>query len=102
MTPEILRYRIPADRQPAFLAAYAAAGDVLEASPHCFGYELLHSEKDAELYLLTILWDSADGHLQGFRKSAEFARFLELVRPYIADLLEMEHYATTDLRWQRP
>ena len=101
MTPEILRYRIAAERQADFLAAYTVAGESLRASPHCLGYELLQSAKDAELYLLTIHWDSPEGHLQGFRRSAEFARFLEQVKPYIGDLLEMEHYAATDLHWRR-
>ncbi|MEP6940612.1 MAG: antibiotic biosynthesis monooxygenase family protein [Rudaea sp.] len=102
MTPEILRYRIPAERAVAFAQAYASAGALLQRSPHCLGYELLHSDKDPELWLLTIHWDSAAGHLQGFRKSALFAEFLALVRPFIENLLEMEHYTTTDFDWRRP
>lgn len=102
MTPEILRYRIPADRDAAFRDAYAKAGAVLRESPHCLGFELLHSTRDAELYLLTIDWDSADGHVQGFRKSPAFGEFLRHVKPFIENLLEMEHYETTDLVWSRP
>jgi quinol monooxygenase YgiN len=74
---------------------------LLQRSPNCLGYELLHSAKDPELWLLTIRWDSAEGHLQGFRKSALFADFLALVRPFIENLLEMEHYEATDLEWRR-
>jgi len=101
MTPEILRYRIPHERAAAFTQAYASAGALLQRSPNCLGYELLHSAKDPELWLLTIRWDSAEGHLQGFRKSALFADFLALVRPFIENLLEMEHYEATDLEWKR-
>lgn len=101
MIPEILRYRIPVDQAQAFEQAYAAAGDVLKGSPHCHGFELLRSDKDAELYLLTIHWDSADGHLQGFRKSAQFRAFFEHIRAYVPNLLEMEHYRPTSMRWTR-
>jgi quinol monooxygenase YgiN len=101
MIPEILRYKIPADQAVAFERDYALAGAALRASPHCLGFELLRSSKDPELYLLTILWDSAEGHLQGFRKSEQFQAFLPHVRPYLPNLLEMEHYASTDLQWKR-
>lgn len=37
-------------------------------------------------------WDSADGHLKGFRGSAEFREFLPLVRPFIESITEMRHY----------
>jgi len=101
MTPEILRYRIPSERAGAFVQAYESAAVLLQRSPNCLGYALLHSVKDPELWLLTIRWNSAEGHLQGFRKSALFAEFLALVRPFIENLLEMEHYETTDLEWRR-
>ena len=101
MTPEILRYKIPADQADGFEQAYARAGDALRQSPHCQRFELLRSEKDPELYLLTILWDSAEGHLQGFRKSAQFPPFLEQIRAYLPNLLEMEHYRATDVAWSR-
>jgi len=102
MIPEILRYRIAAARADAFERDYAAAGDALRRSPHCLGFELLRSDKDPELYLLTIHWDSADGHLQGFRQSPEFRDFFAHIKPYLADLLEMEHYRVTGVAWTRP
>ena len=101
MIPEILRYQVPAAQAEAFEQAYARAGDSLKQSPHCQGFELLRSDKDPELYLLKILWDSADGHLQGFRKSEQFKAFFEQIRIYLPHLLEMEHYRATGLEWQR-
>ena len=101
MVPEIIRYKIPHESATAFVDAYRQAGDVLRRSPNCLGYELLQSAKDAELYLLTIQWDSVDGHLQGFRRSADFKTFLGLIGPYVPNILEMEHYAPTELSWRR-
>lgn len=95
LLPEIIRYRIGADRADAFIEAYRKAGASLTASPHCSGYELLHSKKDPELFLLIIRWDSAEGHLQGFRKSEQFREFFAHIKPYVGDILEMEHYEST-------
>lgn len=102
MTPEIIRYRIAPERQAAFEQAYAAAGASLQESEHCLGYELLQSEADASLYLLTIRWTSAEGHLQGFRSSAAFREFFEQVKSFVDAILEMSHYRASHLVWQRP
>jgi hypothetical protein len=48
-------------------------------------------------FVLRIEWDSAEGHLQGFRRSPEFAPFLAAVRPFIGDIREMRHYAVTSV-----
>jgi hypothetical protein len=32
-------------------------------------------------------------HLQGFRKSADFGAFFQLVKPFYASIEEMNHYA---------
>lgn len=93
--PEIIRYRIAAERADAFIDAYRRAGQALMESPHCSGYELLRSKKDPELFLLIIRWDSAEGHLRGFRQSAQFRDFFAHIKPYVSDILEMEHYEAT-------
>jgi quinol monooxygenase YgiN len=97
--PEIIRYKIPTAHASEFVQAYGEAGQVLRESPHCRGFELLRSAKDPELFLLIIQWDSSEGHLAGFRRSALFPKFFALIKPYVGNILEMEHYAVTDVRW---
>ncbi len=92
MTPEVLRYQIPTEQCAAFEAAYRQADEILFNSPHCLGYDLMRCEEAPGQYLMVIYWDSAQGHLDGFCKSAEFARFTELVAPYAEFLQEMRHY----------
>jgi 3-oxoadipate enol-lactonase len=99
--PEIIRYKIPQDDAAAFESAYHQAEAVLQASSNCQGYELIRSDKDPQNYLLTIFWDSSEGHLEGFRKSDLFPKFLELIRPYIPMIQEMEHYHATGISWRR-
>ena len=95
MIVEYIRYNIPADQRPAFEQAYADAAAALDGSPHCLGYELARCVEDESQYILRIEWDSAEGHLRGFRRSPEFGGFLGKIRPYIPAIQEMRHYAVT-------
>lgn len=101
MIVEYIRYIVPEPRRAAFEGAYDEAQSSLAASPHCLAYELSRCVEDPTRYVLRIEWDSADGHLQGFRKSAEFRSFLALVRPFVGNIEEMRHYEPTPVRARR-
>lgn len=95
MIVEYIRYETP-DAE-AFLSGYSVARGALDASRHCLAYELSRCTEEPASFILRIEWDSAEGHLQGFRKSPEFAQFLTAVRPFIANIREMRHYAVTTI-----
>ena len=42
--------------------------------------------------MVRIEWDSAEGHMSGFRASPEFKTFFEAVGPFVSDIEEMKHY----------
>ncbi|WP_426110526.1 putative quinol monooxygenase [Massilia sp. PWRC2] len=92
---EYIRYAIAPEDAPAFLAAYATAADVLRASSFCLDFELARCVEDDRNFILRIEWPSIEAHLDGFRKSPDFARFLAAIRPYIDRIDEMRHYAPT-------
>ena len=104
MVVEYIRYTIADDaRRPDFERAYGDARASLEASPHCLAYELTRCVEDPSAYVLRIEWDSVEGHMQGFRRSAEFQRFLGHVRSFVGDIAEMRHYdLAAGLVWRRP
>lgn len=101
MIVEYIRYTIPADRRAAFERGYAEAEAPLAASPHCLGYELARCAEDPTQYVLRIEWDSAEGHLQGFRRSAEFRTFFAAIRPFVDDIAEMRHYEPTGVQGRK-
>jgi len=101
MIVEYIRYTIEAARADAFIAAYETAAKSLRDSPNCGGYELTRCTEAPDSFILRILWDSAEGHLQGFRKSAEFKPFLAAIQPFIKDIGEMRHYEKTAIDWTR-
>ena len=95
MIVEYVRYTLAPERREAFEAAYGAAQASLAASPHCLAWELTRCSEDPGQYTLRIEWDSSEGHLQGFRRSAEFGAFFAAVRPFVGDIQEMRHYELT-------
>jgi quinol monooxygenase YgiN len=101
MITEYIRYRIDPSQEEAFLAAYETASKSLKDSSHCLGYELSQCTEARESYILRILWDSEEGHLQGFRKSEQFKPFFTAVQPFMKSIEEMRHYAPTPLCWSR-
>lgn len=101
MIVEYIRYRVDAEHRGSFLKAYEVAGESLRASAHCLGYELTECAEEKGSFILRIEWDSAEGHLQGFRKSPEFRPFFQAVQPFLNDIQEMRHYELTPERWSR-
>ena len=95
MIVEYIRYTIPAEQGEAFEGAYEQARASLDASAHCLGYELSRCVDEPNAYTLRIEWDSAEGHLRGFRSSPEFRAFFAAVGPYVGNIAEMRHYELT-------
>ena len=98
---EIIRYTIAPDQQDNFEKAYSEAGRILQASPYCLGYEVIHGEEEPSHYIVTIRWTSKEDHLNGFRKSSSFGEFFQLVRPFFANIEEMKHYNHTTITWKK-
>lgn len=95
MIVEYIRYRVPPAEAAAFETAYAVAAAALAESSHCIDFELSRCVDEPNSYILRIRWDSAQGHLQGFRQSPQFKSFFSAVRPYVQAIEEMRHYALT-------
>jgi heme-degrading monooxygenase HmoA len=92
---EYIRYRLSAHDGDALVAAYGRAAEHLAASPHALGWELSRCVEEAKVFVLRIEWDSADGHMIGFRKGAQFPPFLAEIRPFVGEIEEMRHYEVT-------
>ncbi|RTL73019.1 MAG: antibiotic biosynthesis monooxygenase [Hyphomicrobiales bacterium] len=102
MVIEYIRYRLKQSTPEALVAAYGAAGAHLQASPECLGYELTACEEEAGVFVLRIEWTSTEAHKKAFRRGPNFPPFFALIRPFLAEIEEMRHYAATDVAWTRP
>jgi quinol monooxygenase YgiN len=101
MIVEYIRYEMPEHQGDTLVHAYEAACQSLRASSHCLGYELTRCTEAKDTLVLRILWDSADGHLEGFRTSPEFQTFFAAIKPFVGHIKEMRHYEATALTWTR-
>lgn len=98
---EVIRYNIPQDQQKNFEQAYIDAGSYLKASKYCLAYQVIHGKEETNHYIVLIHWTSMDDHLNGFRKSAEFMPFFNLVKPFFNNIEEMKHYEPTSNSWMK-
>lgn len=98
---EIIRYKISADRQASFEEAYTHAGKILQKSPFCLSYEIIHGVDEPQNYIVRIHWTSKEDHMSGFRNSAEFLPFFNLVKSFYNNIEEMKHYEITSSVWKR-
>jgi len=94
MIVEYIRYKVPKDRADDFEADYQAASKQLDASRHCLSWEIARGAEEPGNYVVRIVWDSIEGHENGFRKSPEFRTFFGSVRPWFNQIEEMSHYRT--------
>jgi heme-degrading monooxygenase HmoA len=55
-------------------------------------HEVLLGIESSERVLLVIEWDTLEDHTVGFRGSADFPRWREIVSPYFAKPPQVEHF----------
>jgi len=98
MIVEYIRYKVPLAQADRFEQDYAEAARSLDVSVHCLRYELTRCLDEPSSYILRIEWDSEEGHMQGFRHSAEFRSFFAAIKPYVDMIEEMRHYRLTTVQ----
>jgi quinol monooxygenase YgiN len=101
MIVEYIRYALKEHSGDDLVAAYSAAEPRLRASPNALAWELARSTDDPASFILRIEWDSAEGHMQDFRRGPEFPPFLAAIRPFMDEIAEMRHYELTPVRSDR-
>jgi len=67
MGVEYIRYTVPPARDEDFEAAYRRAGQVLDADPHCVGWEVARGAEEPEHFVVRIEWDSIGGNERSMR-----------------------------------
>jgi heme-degrading monooxygenase HmoA len=81
---------------PQFEAAMEEARAVIAASPGFVSLELRRGVENPGRYLLLVEWDDLDAHLVGFRGSAAFTRWRELIGGFFDGQPQVDHYERFD------
>jgi len=96
---EIAVIRVKAGQTGQFETAFREASRVIAAMKGYRSHELVRSIENSGKYVLLVRWDSVESHTEGFRKSAEFKKWRDLIGPYFETPPEVEHgQAVTDAR----
>ncbi|WP_066460879.1 antibiotic biosynthesis monooxygenase family protein [Sanguibacter suarezii] len=82
-------------REEEFEAAFAQAREIISAMPGFGGLTLSRSIESPSTYLLLVEWDRLEDHTEGFRGSAEYSRWRDLLHHFYDPFPVVEHYTPT-------
>jgi len=81
----------PGERD-AFERAFAEAKTIISAMPGFDRLELQHCIERPDRYVLLVGWDRLEDHTEGFRGSAEYERWRDLLHRFYDPFPTVEHY----------
>jgi len=81
-----------AGQEAAFEAAFAEAQPVISSMPGFIDLSLSRSLESPSEYLLLVTWNAVEDHTVGFRGSAEYQRWRELLHPFYDPFPTVEHF----------
>jgi heme-degrading monooxygenase HmoA len=92
MVLEVAILNVRRGRSEDFEAAFAEAQEILSAMPGYRRHELRRCVETPDRYLLLVWWDSLASHTEGFRRSAGYQRWRQLLHHFYDPFPEVEHY----------
>lgn len=99
MITEIAVIRIKAGQTGQFENAFREASRVIAGAKGYRSHELVRSIENSGKYVLLVRWDSVESHTEGFRGSADYKKWRDLIGPYFESPPDVEHgQAVTDAR----
>ena len=92
MVLETAILNVRAGQGAAFEAAFRTAQAIIAASPGYQRHELRRCVEAEGRYLLLVWWDTLESHTVGFRGSAAYQRWRELLHHFYDPFPTVEHY----------
>ena len=80
----------------AFEAAFRQAQAIIASMPGYRSHQLQRCVENADRYLLLVEWDTLEAHTVGFRQSAEYQRWKELLHRFYDPFPTVEHYMAVE------
>jgi heme-degrading monooxygenase HmoA len=82
---------------PQFEAAFGRAQRIIAASPGYISHELRRCIEKSNRYLLLVRWRTLEDHTEGFRMSAPYQEWKELLHHFYDPFPAVEHYEAVAL-----
>jgi len=83
---------VVAGREPQFEDAFDRARSIIASMPGFRGLTLSRCVERPGTYLLLVEWDSLEDHTVGFRGSAEYQQWRDLLHHFYEPFPLVEHY----------
>lgn len=93
MILEIATLTIRPEQEANFERVFAVAQQYIAAVPGYRNHTLNRCLEQSGRYALLVEWDSVEAHTVGFRQSAEFQQWRELLHPFYETPPEVLHYS---------
>lgn len=93
MITELALLDVKAGQAEDFLAAFAEARPLIEASPGFVSVELLRSLERDHRFVLRVGWERLEDHTEGFRGSERYLEWKRLLHHFYEPFPEVLHYA---------
>ena len=84
---------VRAGEEAAFEAALPTATPIIASMPGFRSLSFTRCLERPNIYLLLVEWDTLEDHTQGFRGSAEYQQWREILHPFYDVLPDVEHFA---------
>jgi heme-degrading monooxygenase HmoA len=96
MILEVAQLPVKAGEEAAFETAFAQAAKVISAQPGYLSHELVRGAdaNNGSQYVLLVRWESVAAHQDGFRNSADYQKWRELLHTFYEPGVAVAHFAT--------
>ncbi len=92
MVLEIAKLTIIKGEEANFEASFARASEIIAARQGYISHRLIRSKTIQNEFLLTVEWQTVEDHKTGFRQSAEYQRWSELLHHFYDPFPTVEYY----------
>ncbi len=92
MIIEHVHLKIKPNQSQAYEQAFELAKHLI-AKMHGFNsFQLIKHYQDEQHYILMVIWDTIEDHIEGFRQSAEYQEWRALLHPFYDPMPQLEYY----------
>jgi len=92
MILEIAMLHIRAGEADAFEHAFSQAQNIISSMPGYVSHELQRCLESQDKYLLLVQWQRLEDHTIGFRQSAQYQEWKNLLHHFYEPFPTVEHY----------
>ncbi|PCH58267.1 MAG: antibiotic biosynthesis monooxygenase [SAR86 cluster bacterium] len=92
MVLEVAILNIKPGLNQQFETAFSEAQNIITAMPGYMSHQLQHCIEQPSRYILLVNWQTLEHHTEGFRKSAQYQIWRELLHHFYQPFPEVEHY----------